>query len=120
VSDDELPEDAEAPVELPIDGDLDLHTFRPRDVPALLEEYLAACHAKGILDVRIAHGKGSGALRRRVHAQLARMAEVESFRSADALDGGWGVTWVRLRPPELGPSGGTGEGACGGAQSSQK
>lgn len=89
--------DPEAPVELPIDGELDLHTFHPRDVPALVEEYLGACREKGILEVRIVHGKGTGALRRRVHALLTRLPGVESFRSADALAGGWGATWVRLK-----------------------
>lgn len=91
-------DDSEDPVELPIDGNLDLHTFHPRDVPALLEAYLGACREQGILDVRIAHGKGTGAQRRRVHGLLSRMPEVASFRSADALDGGWGATWVRLEP----------------------
>ncbi|MCI0571939.1 MAG: Smr/MutS family protein [Myxococcaceae bacterium] len=90
----------EEPVELPIDGNLDLHTFHPRDVPALLEEYLGACRERGILEVRIVHGKGTGALRRRVHTLLGEMPGVESFRSADAFDGGWGATWVRLLPPQ--------------------
>lgn len=92
--------DPEAPVELPIDGELDLHTFHPRDVPALLEEYLPLCREKGILDVRIIHGKGTGTLRKRVHSLLSKRTDlVESFRSADETAGGWGATWVRLRRP---------------------
>jgi DNA-nicking Smr family endonuclease len=90
--------DPEGPVDLPVDGNLDLHVFAPKDVPALLEEYFALCLERGILDVRIAHGKGTGALRRRVHELLTKMSEVESFRTADAFDGGWGATWVRLAP----------------------
>jgi DNA-nicking Smr family endonuclease len=96
---DEAPWDPEAPVELPVDGELDLHPFHPRDVPALLEEYLGACREKGLLEVRVVHGKGTGALRRRVHAWLEASPLVAGFRSADAFDGGWGATWVRLRPP---------------------
>jgi DNA-nicking Smr family endonuclease len=85
------------PHELPIDGTLDLHTFHPRDVKSLVTEYLDVCRQKGILDVRIIHGKGTGALRRTVHAVLERLPEVASFALAcDASS--WGATIVRLRP----------------------
>jgi DNA-nicking Smr family endonuclease len=91
--------DPEQPVELPIDGILDLHLFRPSDVKELVREYLAACREKGILDVQIIHGKGTGALRRTVHALLEKLPEeVAGFRTADETSGGWGATWVRLRP----------------------
>ena len=98
IEDDEAPWDPDAPVELPIDGELDLHTFRPKDVPDLLDAYLPACQEKGILDVRIIHGKGTGALGRRVRAILERHPLVESYRIADVTAGGWGATWARLRP----------------------
>lgn len=87
-------------VEIPIDGNLDLHLFHPREVKDLVVEYLWACRQKGLLDVRIIHGKGSGALRRTVHSLLPKLPEVESFRSASEADGGWGATWVRLRPAD--------------------
>jgi DNA-nicking Smr family endonuclease len=92
----EAPSEEEV-VELPVDGTLDLHLFHPRDVKELVTEYLWACRQKGILDVRIIHGKGTGALRRTVQALLPKLPEVESFRSASEADGGWGATWVRLR-----------------------
>jgi dsDNA-specific endonuclease/ATPase MutS2 len=76
---------------------LDLHTFRPRDVSSLLPEYLMACRRKGILDVRIIHGKGSGTLREVVHAVLKRLPEVVSFRLAGMDAGGWGATVAILR-----------------------
>jgi DNA-nicking Smr family endonuclease len=93
------PDDGEgedAPVELPIDGVLDLHTFRPSEVKDLLPEWLAACHAAGLRELRIVHGKGTGSLRRSVHALLSRSALVSSFRSADEAGGGWGATLVLL------------------------
>src|SRR5579859_3541276 len=53
----------EEPIQLPIDGVLDLHSFRPRDVKDLVTEYLSACIERGIFQVRIIHGKGIGQLR---------------------------------------------------------
>jgi DNA-nicking Smr family endonuclease len=85
-------------VEYPIDGVLDLHAFNPKDVKDLVPEYLRECRARGILAVRIVHGKGTGVLRETVHAILGRLPEVASFRLA--RDGSsWGATLVDLRPP---------------------
>ena len=69
-------------LEIPIDGTLDLHTFRPSDVKELVPDYIAECRRRGILEVRIVHGKGTGALRETVHAILGRMDDVASFRLA--------------------------------------
>jgi DNA-nicking Smr family endonuclease len=85
-------------VNIPIDGTLDLHTFAPREVKELVPEYLRECQATGILQVRIVHGKGTGALRRQVHVLLAQSPEVASFVLADGAAGSWGATLVTLRP----------------------
>jgi dsDNA-specific endonuclease/ATPase MutS2 len=92
------PFDEEDPVVLPIDGTLDLHTVRPAEVAALVSEYLEACAARDVLELRIVHGKGTGALRRTVEAVLGRSPLVLGFRAADEAAGGWGATLVTLRP----------------------
>jgi DNA-nicking Smr family endonuclease len=85
------------PVRIPITGELDLHTFRPAEVASLVEEYLAACRERGLYEVRIVHGKGTGTLRETVHVLLRRSQLVESFRLGDETSGGWGATLVRLK-----------------------
>lgn len=92
--------DNSSPIELPIDGVLDLHAFRPAEVAALLRDYLAECRKLGIIHIRIIHGKGTGTLRRLMHAQLERVDAVLDFRLGDETNGSWGVTLVTIRPPE--------------------
>lgn len=86
------------PIPLDIDGVLDLHTFHPRELPALLDDYIDACRERGILSLRIVHGKGRGVLRERVHGRLAKDPRVKSFRLAGPEAGGWGATLVDLTP----------------------
>ncbi|MDB6074538.1 MAG: mismatch repair protein MutS [Verrucomicrobiaceae bacterium] len=96
--DDEIPDE----VELPITGELDLHTFRPRDIGDLLPDYFEECRKRGILSVRIIHGKGTGALREGVHRVLEKLPGMASWTwPAAANYGGWGATWVVLEalPP---------------------
>lgn len=90
---------ADEPIDLPIDGVLDLHTFHPRDVKDLVPDYLAACRARGIFLVRIIHGKGIGNLRRTVHAILHEHPAVISYSLDHPQFGSWGATLVRLREP---------------------
>jgi dsDNA-specific endonuclease/ATPase MutS2 len=90
-------EDPEDVVIHSISDSLDLHTFRPGEVKDLLDDYVEAAIDKGFKEVRIIHGKGTGALRQKVHAVLKRHSMVLSYRQADDSSGGWGATVVVLR-----------------------
>lgn len=85
------------PVYVPIEDVLDLHTFRPKDVPELLEDYFLACLESKIFSVRIIHGKGKGILRKRVHEILKKSDLVQSFKNAPPEAGSWGATLVELK-----------------------
>jgi len=86
------------PVQIEITDELDLHTFQPREVGELLVDYLGECQKCGILNVRVIHGKGTGALRVGVHEKLAKMGMVVAITwPASAQTGGWGATWVQLK-----------------------
>ena len=95
------PSDSDSAVKIPIDGTLDLHTFDPKEVGDLVSEYLRECRARGILEVRIIHGKGRGVLRASVVRLLERLPEVASFGAGGPGGGEWGATLVTLHPPEL-------------------
>lgn len=90
-------EQDEAPPELT--DVLDLHTFSPRDVKALVGDYVDEAVARGWAEVRIIHGKGVGTLRTIVHAVLDKHPAVISYRLADGHRGGWGATIVTLAVP---------------------
>jgi hypothetical protein len=87
----------EKPVAFPPGGTLDLHTFSPREVAPLLGDFLDLCEQAGISRARIIHGKGTGVLRHRVRALLAREPRIISYRDAPPEAGGWGATVVELR-----------------------
>jgi DNA-nicking Smr family endonuclease len=84
-------------VELPITDVLDLHSFRPAEVPDVVRDWLDAACEKGFRDLRIIHGKGIGVQRQTVRTLLERDSRVEAFGDAPLEAGGWGATWVRLR-----------------------
>jgi DNA-nicking Smr family endonuclease len=87
----------EEAVELPISGELDLHAFAPRDIPSVVEEYVRACRERGVLTLRLVHGRGKGVQRAVVRRVLANLPGVASFDDAPPASGGWGATLVRLR-----------------------
>ncbi len=89
--------DHDLPVPLPITGELDLHTFRPQDIGELIPAYFSECLARGIREVRIVHGKGTGTLRATVHAALQRSPQVQSYRQGNETSGSWGATLVTLK-----------------------
>jgi dsDNA-specific endonuclease/ATPase MutS2 len=85
-------------VELPIDGVLDLHTFKPKEVKELVWDYIDECQKADILEVRIIHGKGKGTLRRIVQSVLDKHQAVKAYRLGGHGEGSWGATLADLYP----------------------
>jgi len=85
------------PIELEIDGVLDLHTFKPGEIGSLIPEYIIECYKSNIYELRIIHGKGKGVLRRSVHSILEKNPLVQSYHLADETAGSWGATIVTLK-----------------------
>jgi dsDNA-specific endonuclease/ATPase MutS2 len=85
------------PIRIPITDVFDLHSIPPRDVRAVVEEYLIEAHRLGYRALRIIHGRGIGAQREMVRSVLSRTPFVTEFRDAPAEAGGWGATIVTLR-----------------------
>ncbi len=85
------------PVEIPVDGVIDLHTFSPKEVKSLIPEYIGECLRRGITELRIIHGKGTGTLKAVVRSALRKDPRVAGFEDAGLGAGGWGATSVRLK-----------------------
>lgn len=84
------------PVDIEITDSLDLHSFSPTDIRAVVEEYLAEAHKKGFSIVRIIHGKGVGIQREIVRKVLSETDFVRSFKNAPEFSGSWGATIVEI------------------------
>ncbi len=85
------------PVKIKVEDIIDLHTFKPEEVPDLLNDYFTACMEANIYSVRIIHGKGHGILKKRVHGLLEKNPFVLAFKDAPPEAGGWGATLVELK-----------------------
>ena len=85
------------PIVIPIEDHLDLHPFRPKDIPSVVEEYLEQCTQAGLSAVRLVHGKGVGVQRNIVRALLEKHPAVLSYQDAPPEAGGWGATVVTLK-----------------------
>jgi dsDNA-specific endonuclease/ATPase MutS2 len=85
------------PVRIPVTDVIDLHSVPPRDVEAVVQEYLTEARRLGLYALRIVHGRGIGVQREIVRRVLARTEFVELFGDAPAEAGGWGATVVTLR-----------------------
>jgi DNA-nicking Smr family endonuclease len=81
--------------EIPLTAELDLHSFQPRDIPSVVDEYLQAAHEKGFREVRLIHGRGIGVQRATVQRLLRSHPLVESFH--DAPESHLGATVVKMR-----------------------
>ena len=88
---------SDEPIRIPITDVFDLHSVPPRDVKAVVEEYLEEAHGLGLKALRIIHGRGIGVQREIVRQVLARKSFVADFGDAPTEAGGWGATIVTLR-----------------------
>ncbi len=84
------------PIVMEITDVLDLHSFPPREIKALVGDYLDLAWEKGLRKLRIIHGKGIGVQRKRVHSLLEGHPRVRAFGTMPPEAGGWGATWVEL------------------------
>jgi dsDNA-specific endonuclease/ATPase MutS2 len=89
--------DGDSAVAIPIEDALDLHSFAPKDVAGVVADYLEECAQRGLHEVRLIHGRGTGAQRAFVQALLRRLPLVAGFEDAPPERGGWGATVVFLR-----------------------
>lgn len=89
-------EAGEEPVVVPITGELDLHAFAPRDIASVVADYVEACRAAGVRELRLVHGRGRGVQRAVVRRVLLGLAGVTAVRDAPPASGGWGATLARL------------------------
>ena len=85
------------PIELEITDSLDLHSFAPREVKNVVQNYLQEARKKGFSIVRIIHGKGIGVQREMVRKVLAETDFVKSYKTADEFSGSWGATIAELK-----------------------
>jgi dsDNA-specific endonuclease/ATPase MutS2 len=67
------------PIRIPIEPELDLHTFAPRDTASVVEEYVTTAADAGFKEVRLVHGRGRGIQRGIVQAVLDRHPRVVRF-----------------------------------------
>lgn len=84
------------PIHIPVNGVIDLHTFRPEETSDLVNEYIRVCFEKNIFEVKIIHGKGKGILRRTLESALKKNPLVLSFKQ-DPGPSGWGATIALLK-----------------------
>ena len=66
--------------EVPIEDSIDLHTFQPREIQIVVEEYLYQAVQRGFREVRIIHGRGIGVQREIVQSVLKKHPSVISFQ----------------------------------------
>ena len=63
----------------------------------IVEKYLDSAVLKGMHEVRIVHGKGSGALRTAIHDYFKTHPNIATFRLGQYGEGEWGVTIAELK-----------------------
>jgi dsDNA-specific endonuclease/ATPase MutS2 len=92
------PTDEDEPVRIPIEPELDLHPFAPRDIPSVVEEYINEAHEAGFVEVRLVHGRGRGVQRGIVQQALERHPHVASFEDDTRSHLGATIAMLKRQP----------------------
>ncbi len=93
-------ENEEIIVEIPPGDVIDLHTFNPKDILSVVEEFLEISKDSGFYEVRLIHGKGKGIQRKNIRKLLEKLPYVEDFYDAPPERGHYGATIVILKKNE--------------------
>lgn len=94
--------DGQEPYVVPIEEAIDLHSFRPSEILAVVDAYIDAALEKGYREVRLIHGRGKGVQRANIRRFLERDPRVERFEQSPPERGGWGATLAWLKKPASG------------------
>jgi DNA mismatch repair protein MutS2 len=82
--------------------EIDIRGRTAREGLEEIERYVDRAAIAGVPEIRIIHGKGKGILKREIEAFLRDCPLVESFRTGEPREGGWGATIVRVRSAQVG------------------
>jgi len=83
---------SEEPIRIPIEHELDLHAFPPRDIASVVQEYIDAAAAAGLREVRVVHGAAAASSAASCRRRSNGTRRSSNFRTTTPL------IWARRSP----------------------